>query len=158
MRLITPLLAPKEEQASLDASEPMPIKTDGKLGMDLPDTEEELFQIDQHPLFDFEVGIKVFGSEELTKEIHQDFKNATIGKDLDLIKQSHEAGNWEEVERLSHKIKGGTCYGTVRLHYALLYMERYLKAGHKKAAEKLYTQMLRVIDETVDYLDKNIKL
>lgn len=63
-------------------------------------------------------------------------------------------GDWKKVEKYTHKIKGGACYGTVRLYYALLYMERYLKAGHTKCAEALYAQMLRVIDETLAYLDE----
>lgn len=32
-------------------------------------------------------------------------------------------------------------------------MERYLKAGHKKCAERLYTQMLHVIDETIPVIE-----
>lgn len=125
------------------------------LGVDLPETEEELFKIDHHALFDLETGAKVLGSRELVIEIMKDFKKLTLGSDLENVKSAYASGNWEQVEKLTHKIKGGSCYGTVRLYYALLYMERYLKAGHQKKAEELYHQMLRVIDETLDFLQQN---
>lgn len=126
----------------------------GKLGIDLPDTEAQLFAINHHPLFDIETGEKILGSRELVLEVIKDFKKSTLNEDLDAIKNAHTKGDWQTIEKLSHKLKGGACYGTVRLNYALLYMERYLKAGHTQAAEALYQQMIRVIDETAAYLEK----
>ena len=58
---------------------------------------------------------------------------------------------------LAHKMKGGATYGTVRLYYALLYMERYIKAGHTRCLEQLYTQMLDTINDTVVTLDNFTK-
>lgn len=152
--LVTPLISTVENQENTQSKERP--KNVGKLGVDLPDTEEELFELNHLPIFDLQVGAKVMGSEEVARELHQDFKNQTLGEDLGRLKQAHGNGDWVEIEKLSHKIKGGSCYGTVRLYYALLYMERYLKAGHKNCSEKLYDQMIRVIDETTEYLDKNL--
>lgn len=128
----------------------------GKLGFDLPDTEAELFELHQYPLFDISLGEKVLGSREIVYEIMKDFKQSNIGDDLDKIKIAHARKDWATIEKLTHKIKGGSCFGTARLFYALLYMERYLKAGHSQCAEALYKQMLRIIDETVNYLENNL--
>lgn len=122
------------------------------LGVDLPNTEAELFEINQYPLFDMTVGIAVLGSEDMVREILKILKTEAIDTDLALLKAAHTAGDWEMVEKLTHKMKGGADYGTVRMHYALLYMERYRKAGHTKCSEALYQQMLQVIDETRMYL------
>lgn len=83
---------------------------------------------------------------------------AGVGKDgvlpeLPLIEKAHAEDNWSEVERLAHKMKGGACYGTVRLYYALLYMERYKKAGHTRCLEQLYEQMINTIEETLEHLE-----
>lgn len=126
------------------------------LGPDLPDTEAALFELDHYPLLDIEVGKKVVGSEALARDLLNDLI-MVMPDDLSLIKKAHTQGNWKEVEELAHKMKGGSDFGTVRMHYALLYMERYLKAGHTKLLEELYAQMLQVIDETMVYLDKCLK-
>jgi hypothetical protein len=73
-----------------------------------------------------------------------------------MLSETGRLGDWETVRALAHKMKGGSTFGTVRLYYALLYMERYIKAEHMHCAEALYTQMFRVIDETVAYLDKHL--
>lgn len=38
--------------------------------------------------------------------------------------------------------------GTIRMKYACLYLERYRKAGHSVSLEKLYHQLIQVLDET----------
>ncbi len=131
--------------------------TGGPLGMDLPDTESQLFEINQHPILDLQVAIQNLGSEAMARDIFKDLKEQGITDDLANIKKAHEIGDWKTIEKLTHKIKGGACYGTVRLYYALLYMERYLKAGHTNCSEALYAQMLHVIDETMAYLDDWLK-
>ncbi len=125
------------------------------LGVDMPRLEKELFEIKKYPLFDRQAAIEVLGAEDLVIAILQDFKE-DLNADLVRIKQSHALGDWEGVEKFTHKIKGGACYGTLRLYYALLYLERYLKAGYRDRAEALYLQTLEVIEETTDYLEKNL--
>jgi len=129
----------------------------GTLGEDLPDTEAQLFEIEQHPLFDLQVALHHFGSESVARDVLTTLKTDGITDDLARIKAAHEQGDWVVIEKLTHKIKGGACYGTVRLYYALLYMERYLKAGHMNCAERLYAQMLQVIEESMVYLDDWLK-
>jgi hypothetical protein len=56
-------------------------------------------------------------------------------------------------------MKGGAAYcGTVRMKYACQYLERYRKAGHAKSLEKLYYQLVQVVDETKNYIDKWLKM
>jgi two-component system aerobic respiration control sensor histidine kinase ArcB len=129
----------------------------GGLGVDLPNTEAELFEIDQYPLLDINVGINVLGSEDMVREILKSLKVEAITDDLILIKKAHAEGDWVSVEKIAHKMKGGSDFGTVQMHYALLYMERYRKAGHRKCSEALYEQMLKTIDETMAYLDEWLK-
>ena len=75
-----------------------------------------------------------------------------ISPDLPALKIAHEQQDWQQIEKLAHKMKSGAVYGTPRLYYALLFMERYRKAGYLNCAEPLYQQMLQVIDETLAYL------
>ena len=123
------------------------------LGVDLPKTENELFQIDHLPLLDMDIALKFFGTDDAARALFNSFNTVGILPDLDNIKSAYAEGNWSKVRALAHKMKAGSLYGTVRLQYAFLYMERYQQAGHTKCLENLYVQMLRTIDETVAYLD-----
>lgn len=149
--LIEPLVNRKKVQSQIV------IPSSGGLGVDLPDTEIELFEINRYPLLDINVGIQILGSEEMVRDILKNLKADAIIDDLALIKKAHAEGDWVTVEKLAHKMKGGSDFGTIRMHYALLYMERYRKAGHTKCSEELYAQMLQVIDETMAYLEEWLK-
>lgn len=125
----------------------------GVLGEDLPDTEQQLFEIDKYPLLDLQVAIQTLGNESVARMILKTLKKDGVTDDLVLIKEAYVRSDWVTIEKLSHKIKGGACYGTVRMYYALLYMERYIKAGHTRCLKPLYDQMIRVIDESMRCLD-----
>jgi len=123
------------------------------LGMDLPNSEEELFALDHLPLLDMDMALKLLGTEKMVRTVFTTINTIGILPDLDAIKIAHDAGDWAKVQALVHKMKAGSLYGTVQLHYAFLYLERYQKAGHTVHLEGLYTQMLQVIDKTIAYLD-----
>lgn len=121
----------------------------GKLGIDLPNTEDELFMLDSFSIFDIKDGLnqhqlpilvnylKMFISEDMQHDIHK-MEEAYLEKD------------WERVEKLAHKIKGGVVsIGTSKMHQACLYLERYYKAGHREQLDKLYHQLIDVNGETV---------
>ncbi len=127
---------------------------DEALGVDLPKNEAELFEVNYYPLLDVDLAVHLLGSEAVARDIFKSLKAEGIDAELALIKVAHAQGHWDEVEALAHKMKGGAVFGTVRLHYALLYMERYRKAGHSRCLERLYSQMLQVIDDTIAYLDE----
>lgn len=145
-----------EPEPEIEPQEKPSSSQGGKLGVDLPDTEAQLFEIDHYPLLDLNVGVAVLGSEDFAKDILKNLNIDSISPELSGLKQAHEVGDWDRVSALAHKMKSGATFGTVRLYHALLYMERYIKAGHMNCAEALYTQMLRVIGETVEYLNKHL--
>jgi two-component system aerobic respiration control sensor histidine kinase ArcB len=130
------------------------------LGRDLPDAEEELFMLDQYPYFSMKVVSEIYGQNcyKLIKD-SLNLMSKQIPKDKEEIQEAFLAKNWDRVEALAHRIKGGAAYcGTVRLRYACQYLERYRKAGHTESLEKLYYQLIQVADETKNYLDQWLKM
>lgn len=120
------------------------------LGIDLPDTENALFQLEPFLILDLPSAINQLGSEKMAREILTLMVSTEVTKDLAAIKNAHASGNWIEVERLAHKMKGGAVYsGTIRMKFACQYMERYQKAGHTTLLEPLYQQMITVIEQTL---------
>lgn len=142
-----------KERAKRVKQQPDNKKTMG-LGMDLPDTEGELFQIDQYPLFDEKDGIeKVGNSLEMLKELIHILVDETLPEELANIEKAHGISDWETIQKLAHKLKGGALYcGTIRMRYACQYVERYQLAGHDKLQEELYQQLIDVLKNTHDHL------
>ena len=123
---------------------------EGRLGFDLPDTTNELFELAVFPLLDLENAIKNIGNEPLLFEMLRLMAIQEIPQDKKAIQEAHANKDWATVERLVHKMKGGALYcGTLRMQYACQYLERYRKAGHTRLLEELYQQLLRVLHETV---------
>jgi PAS domain S-box-containing protein len=118
------------------------------LGRDLPDTEEQLFELEQFPLLDIVKGLETLGSEATLSEILGEMIDL-VPKQKEELQQAYAAGDWDEVEKLAHKAKSGAEYpGTLRMKYACQYLERYRKAGHSASLEKLYHQLMNVLDDT----------
>lgn len=119
------------------------------LGVDLPLTEPELLMLDQFPLLDIEDGLKILGSKKVLVDMLTLLLNECIEKETQLIIEAYSSQDWDSIEKLAHKMKGGAAYcGTVKMYKACQYMERYHKAGHSKSLLALYRQLLRVITET----------
>jgi two-component system aerobic respiration control sensor histidine kinase ArcB len=129
------------------------------LGPDLPDTEEELFILDQYSYFSIKAVTEIYG--ENSNKLIEGSLNLMIKqipKDKQEITEAFLAKNWARVENLAHRMKGGAAYcGTIRMRYACQYLERYIKAGHKTYLEKLYYQLIHVLDKTKDHLEKWLK-
>lgn len=125
----------------------------GRLGIDLPDSEEELFALTSIPLLNMEKAIQTVGNEVLIRQVLQLMISGEIDKDIALIKMAHAKGDWHEISEFAHKMKGGALYiGTEKMHYACQYLERYQKAGHTSLLEPLYQQLISVVRETQDYI------
>ena len=76
--------------------------------------------------------------------------NDSLIPDVQLMKQAHDALDWDKVQQIAHKIKGGAVYvGTVKIKMACQYLERYWKSGQRELLEALYQQTLQVIDESL---------
>ena len=127
----------------------------GKLGRDLPNKEDELFALDTFPILDINTAIKNLGNEDLLREILQLMLDKAIPDDITAIEKARAENNWELVEKLAHKMKGGAVYcGTVRMQYACQYLERYRKAGHNSVLDALYLQLMHVLEETKQHIEQ----
>ncbi|KTC66625.1 sensory box histidine kinase/response regulator [Legionella adelaidensis] len=143
MQTIKQYLHPEESSDKNSSDVPL-------LGADLPNTEKELFAIEQYPLIDMKSGIQNSGNEELLKQMLLLMGNQELPKDVEALKNSYKTKDWNAVEKIAHKMKGGAIYiGTIRMKFACQFLERYIKAGNVTLREPLYEQLLKVVEETV---------
>ncbi|MGQ3892195.1 PAS domain-containing protein [Legionella sp. CNM-4043-24] len=128
--------------------EQLSVKPATGLGLDLPETEQQLFELEDYPLLDIEQGINSMGNIETLKDLLKDML-ALLPIDEMELEKAYSAKNWGLVEKTAHKIKGGAVYcGTVKMKYACQYLERYHRAGYSELLEKLYHQLIQIINET----------
>ncbi len=132
-----------------------------KIQADLPAHSEELFQLEQFALLDYEQGLKNCGTNCMLVELLTLMITQELPADLEQMKSAFAKKKYDIVERIAHKIKGGAVYvGTTRMKYACQYLERYWKTGAREHFNKLYHQAITVIDETfihiADWLKKTI--
>ena len=119
------------------------------LGCDLPNTEPELFQLEKYPIFDEQEGIKKSDGMDMLREVLNMSIENIIPTEITNIEEAYLIHDWEKVQKIAHKLKGGSLYcGTIRMTYACQYLERYWKAGHRKLLEELYQQFMTVIKQT----------
>ena len=127
----------------------LPLNGSSPLGQDLPNIEKELFELDEFPLLDVNHAFENIGNEALLREMLQLMVEKAIPDDAEAIKKAHAANDWDLVEKLAHKMKGGALYcGTIRMQHACQYLERYRKAGHTAALNVLYEQLIGVVEKT----------
>lgn len=125
---------------------------------ELPATADELFDLSPFPLFDVEEGIKTTGTEDTLCDMLKLMLNHSLNDDIVLLKKAHNQGDWETTQKMAHKIKGGVVYvGAVRIKMACQYLERYWKSGQRDLLEKLYQQILQVLEETTSEMGRWIK-
>lgn len=123
------------------------------LGAHLPDTEEELFKIDQFPLFDSEEALKIINDPQIFIEGLEALV-VSIPERIKELQELHKQKNWDKIAKLAHTIKGGSLYyGTIRLSQTSQYLERYQTCGHKKYLDKLLYQLIIVAEDTKKCLD-----
>lgn len=128
-----------------------PIKSqNGPLESDLPDTEEALFLLNQFAILDSKKALSFVANDtNALKNILKAMANEELPNEAKQLKMAYLSKDWDTIENLAHKIKGGAIYlGTEQLKFACQYFERYKKAGHTPLLEKLYQQMVRVMDKT----------
>ncbi|PJD90593.1 MAG: hypothetical protein CK424_07895 [Legionella sp.] len=137
---------------------PLSVQNASILGVDLPNTEDELFVLDHVLIFDAEAAKKVLGEDSTLLTTMLKLTVDTIPNELAHLKNAHEANDWEKVAKVSHKLKGGfLSIGLSRAATACQYLERYYKAGHAKLLENLYEQVIKILAETTEKLKSLIK-
>lgn len=125
---------------------------------DLPEQESALFDLDQYPLLDVEEGVKSSGSQKMLNNMLKALTDESLLKDLAVMKTAYEVKDWEQIQKIAHKIKGGAVYvGVIRMKMACQYLERYWKSGQSKHLDKLYHQAVHVINTTIDDVKRWLK-
>jgi two-component system aerobic respiration control sensor histidine kinase ArcB len=136
-------------------------KETSKLGVDLPDTEEELFDLEQFVLFDEKLALQeVNNDQSLLPIILDDLIKKIIPETMAKMQQAYIEKDWDKIAFSAHYMKGALVYtGTPKMKYACQYLERYHKAGHTQALDKLYEQLIQVGKQTYAsvkvWIDKN---
>jgi CheY-like chemotaxis protein len=116
---------------------------------DIPENEVDLLTLNKFPLFEPQQGITNLGSITLLKELLNLMIMEVMPQDKSDIEKAYHQGNWQGVEKIAHKMKSGALYcGTTRWQYACQYLERYSEAGHSDLLDKLYQQLMQVLNET----------
>lgn len=122
---------------------------------ELPAAEEQLFQLKHYELLHIEEGItNCGGNESLFRDMLTLMVSKEIPSDLEQMKLAFSQKDYSAIEKLTHKIKGGSVYlGLIRMKYACQYVERYWKTGKRELFEALYHQAVSTIEETITYID-----
>ncbi|WP_298627076.1 ATP-binding protein [uncultured Legionella sp.] len=128
------------------------------LGADLPNTEDELFQLEHLSVFDEELALKLCPDKPLLITLLQRCISDFMQQDITQLKEAYKQHDWAKIEKITHKIKGGMAYlGTQKMYFSCQYFERYYKAGHRKLLDPLYHQLIRTNDETCTVLRSWLK-
>lgn len=116
----------------------------------LPD-DSKLFNLEQFPLLDLQHAEERIGNKAVLFDMLHLMATQEIPNDELILQSAHAILDWDAIEKLVHKMKGGAVYcGTFKMQYACQYLERYRKAGRTALLEQLYQQLLSVLGETRD--------
>lgn len=125
----------------------------------LPEAEDELFKLDAFPLLNTQSALASMGNDAdllnktLTFMIEQELPN-----DIKALEMAYASGEWNTIEKLAHKMKGGLVYcGAFKLVHACQYLEQYHKTEQVKFLEPLYKQLCEVIEETQSSMNQWVK-
>ncbi len=122
---------------------------DEKLALDLDYIERQLIELQHLPLLDVSMAMEHLGSEEMLHAILSMMVNQEIPNDLLALETAFRVKNWDCVEKLAHKMKGGALYcGTIRMKYACQNFERYHQTGYAPLLEMLYHHLFQVAEDT----------
>ncbi|OCH98096.1 hypothetical protein A8135_13120 [Legionella jamestowniensis] len=122
--------------------------------------QDELFKIRHLPLLDIEKGLATLGNMNILQELLTTMINETLPVEEVKIQEAYKQNNWDEVRNLAHTMKSGAIYcSAVRMHYACQHLERYQKTGHNELLDKLFHQLISVVEDTKKtikiWLEKN---
>lgn len=117
--------------------------------------EEQLFILKQFPILDMASGLKNMNADDrlfigiLRTLLKQEFPNERLA-----YQEAHAKTDWETIEKLAHKMKGGAIYiGLLRLQHACQHFETYYMSGQTRLLEALYQQIIHTLYETERQLE-----
>lgn len=145
--LVTQFVQHPEPTRSLTSS--VLTESNSSLGRDLPDFEEQLFQLNGFPLLNVTLGIQNTGHETVFKQMLQLMLDKEIPETLKSLKEAYDAQDWIAIEKIAHSFKGGAIYcGAMKIQYACQFLEKYSRNGHTDSLETLYQQLITVMHAT----------
>jgi PAS domain S-box-containing protein len=99
--------------------------------------------INSYPIYNKTISLKnLSGNIDLFNEIIVMFKESIPGHIEDL-ERAYQLKDWETIENLVHKIKGGACYaGAIRLEYVCKNFLRSYLVAQSQQLEALYTYLI----------------
>lgn len=121
--------------------------------------ENELFDLSSYPLLDLQQALKTTGNEQVLAQMLEFMVRESLPEDQNELQKSHETADWQQTQNIAHKIKGGAVYvGTIRLKMACQFIERYWKAGETELLERLYQQLLTVIEQSMIAIEEWVRI
>ncbi|TLY47636.1 MAG: response regulator [Gammaproteobacteria bacterium] len=110
--------------------------------------------INSYPIYNKAISLKnLSGNVDLFNEIIEMFKESIPGHIQDLEK-AYQLKDWETIENIVHKIKGGACYaGAIRLNYVCKNFLRSYLTAQAQQLETLYTYLIFSLKETHKVLE-----
>ena len=146
------LLMIKKRWAKNKKSVPQPVAQDTEIG-------NTLIALDAYPLLDDKLALELMGNDiALLSNMLHEFATIEIPKDLIQIQEAHALHNWELIEQLAHKMKGGAVYcGTTKMKHACAALELHPKYPPTDQLERLYQKIIEVIKETQQCIEEWLK-
>ncbi len=125
-----------------------------RLENSLPDTEGDLFGLENFPLFNQEKALETCENMMMIKELFLILINRIFPEELPALESAYKKNDWKTIQDIAHKVKGSALYcGTIRLGYACHYLEQYpLQDDEDEKLGLLYQQLLVVIGETKQFI------
>ncbi len=123
----------------------------------LPEHDFELFELNEFSLLDIDHALERIGSKSVLMEMLHLMATQEIPNDERLLEEAYTHEDWQTIENIAHKMKGGAVYcGTFKMQYACQYLERYYKAGHTALLSQLYAQLRGVLNETKQAIEAEV--
>jgi PAS domain S-box-containing protein len=110
--------------------------------------------INSYPIYNKNISLKnLSGNIDLFNEIIEMFKESIPGH-IQELEKTYQLKDWETIENIVHKIKGGACYaGAIRLNYVCKNFLRCYLTGQSQQLDILYTYLIFSLKETYKALE-----
>ncbi|HVT62510.1 MAG TPA: Hpt domain-containing protein [Legionellaceae bacterium] len=140
--------------SSLYHGEPFVHHHNGRINA-IGNNEQYFFNLQSFTLFDIALGLKnMHASPVLFKEIVTTLLQQDFPAEKKALIEAHTHLNWNNVEKLAHKLKSGSIYmGLRQLQQACQYFEEYYHSGQQTLLEPLYQQILSTLNASQHALE-----
>lgn len=123
--------------------------------LDVASHDQHLFNLAQYPLINIQSCLKNMSADQASLfNILHTLITEELPQEMLAYKEAHQQQDWEKIDKLAHKMKGGAIYtGLVKLQYACQHFEDYFQSKRTALLEDLYQQILSVIEQTRQSLE-----